>query len=96
MYEFRIDGETFHLRVEGGAVEARQGAADAPDVVVSGGAGTFLALTAGRLAPEEALESGRIRVEGGTTRPWPGACGCSGRASATASRPAFGRPDGGV
>lgn len=63
-YEFRIDEETFHLRVEGGAVEARQGAADAPGVVVSGAAGTFLALTAGRLAPEEALESGKVRIEG--------------------------------
>ncbi|CAN5699972.1 MAG: transcriptional regulator [Rubrobacter sp.] len=63
-YEFRIDGEAFHLRVEGGAVEARQGAADAPGVVVSGGAGVFLALTAGRLAPEEALESGKVRIEG--------------------------------
>jgi putative sterol carrier protein len=62
-YEFRIDGETFHLRVEGGAVETRQGAADDPDVVVSGGVGTFMALTAGRLTPEDALESGRIRIE---------------------------------
>ena len=65
VYEFRIDGETFHLRVEGGTIEARQGAAEAPDVVVSGGAGDFLALTAGRLAPEEALDSGRIRIVGG-------------------------------
>jgi DNA-binding HxlR family transcriptional regulator len=64
VYEFRIDGETFHLRVEGGAVEARQGVADAPEVVASGAAGDFLALTAGRLSPEEALGSGRIRVEG--------------------------------
>jgi putative sterol carrier protein len=64
-YEFRIEGETFHLRAEGGAVETRQGAADDPDVVVSGGVETFMALTAGRLGPEEALESGRIRIEGG-------------------------------
>jgi DNA-binding HxlR family transcriptional regulator len=64
-YEFRIDKETFHLRVEGGTVETRQGAADDPDVVVSGGVGTFMALTAGRLTSEEALESGRLRIEGG-------------------------------
>jgi len=63
-YEFRIDGEAFHLRVEGDAVEARQGSADAPDVVVSGDSGTLLALTAGRMAPEEALGSGKIRIEG--------------------------------
>ncbi|MEJ7842556.1 MAG: winged helix-turn-helix transcriptional regulator [Rubrobacter sp.] len=63
-YELRIDGEAFQLRVDGGSVEVRQGCADAPDVVVSGGAGTFLALSAGRLAPEEALESGEVRIEG--------------------------------
>ena len=63
VYEFRIDGEAFYLRAEGGAVEARQGNAEAPDVVVSGGAETFLAMTGGRLAPEEALESGGIRIE---------------------------------
>lgn len=64
VYEFRIDEETFHLRVEGGAVEGRQGAADTPDVVISGGSGTFLALAGGRLAPGEALGSGKIRIEG--------------------------------
>ena len=63
-YEFRIDGEAFHLRVEGDAVEARQGSADAPDVVVSADSGTLLALTAGRMSPEAALGSGKIRIEG--------------------------------
>jgi putative sterol carrier protein len=63
VYEFRIDGETFYLRVGEGAAEARQGAAGDPDVVVSGGAGAFLALTAGRLGCEEALGSGKIRLE---------------------------------
>lgn len=63
-YELRIDGEAFHLRIEGGTVEARQGSADAPGVVVSGGAGAFLALSAGRLAPGKAIESGEIRIEG--------------------------------
>ncbi len=63
VYEFRIDGETFHLRVEGGAVEARQGAAEIPDVVVSGGAGVFLSLAAGRRSPGTALESGEIQIE---------------------------------
>ena len=63
VYEFRIDEETFHLRVEGGAVEARQGAAEVPDVVVSGGAGVFLSLAAGRRSPGTALESGEIQIE---------------------------------
>ncbi|CAA9401053.1 MAG: Transcriptional regulator, HxlR family [uncultured Rubrobacteraceae bacterium] len=65
VYEFRIDGETFHLKSEGGAVAARQGSAETPDVVLSGGAEVFLALSAGRLEPGAALESGEIRIEGG-------------------------------
>ncbi len=63
-YELRIEGEVFHLRVAGGAVEARQGPAEEPDVVVVGGTGTFLELAAGRLGCEEALASGGIQIEG--------------------------------
>ena len=63
-YELRIDGEAFHLQFDGGEVEARQGTADKPDVVIVGAAGVFTALTAGRLASERALESGEIRIEG--------------------------------
>lgn len=64
IYELRIDGEAFHLRVAGGAVEARQGPADEPDVVVVGGTGAFLELAAGRLECEEALASAAIQIEG--------------------------------
>ncbi len=67
-YEFRIDGEAFHLRVgageEGERVEARQGSAPDPDLAIVGDAETFLAVASGRLGPEEALESGALRVEG--------------------------------
>jgi len=67
-YEFRIDGEAFHLRVgdgeEGERVEARQGSAPDPDLVVIGDAKSFLAVASGRLSPEEAVESGALRAEG--------------------------------
>ena len=63
-YEFRIDRETFHVRIDDGAVEARQGPAEAPDAVVAGAAGTFISIVAGRVSPEEALESGEILLEG--------------------------------
>ena len=67
-YEFRIDGEAFHLRVgdgeEGERVEARQGSAPDPDLVVVGDAKTFLAVASGRLSPEETVGSGALRVEG--------------------------------
>ena len=67
-YEFRIDGEAFHVRVrdgeEGEGVEARQGSAPDPDLVVVGDAETFLAVASGRLSPEEAVQSGALRAEG--------------------------------
>jgi DNA-binding HxlR family transcriptional regulator/putative sterol carrier protein len=63
-YQFRIDEEAFHLRVKDGEVEALQGLAVDPDLVVRGGTQTFLALTAGQVEPAEALDSGEIWIEG--------------------------------
>ena len=63
-YGFRIDGEAFHLRVEDGEVEVRQGSAPDPDLVVRGDTGTLLAVASGRLSPEEAVRSGALGVEG--------------------------------
>src|SRR5918993_1946687 len=67
-YEFRIDGEAFHLRVgageEGKRVEVRQGSVPDADLIVTGDAETFLAVTSGRLSPEEAVRSGALWVEG--------------------------------
>ena len=63
-YEFRIDGEVFHVRLEGGGVEARQGPAADPDLVVAGATEAFLAVAAGRVEPGAAVEAGTIRVEG--------------------------------
>ena len=63
-YEFRIDGEAFHLRIDGGSVEARQGPAEAPDLTVQGEAHTFLSLASGRLKADQALESGGIQLHG--------------------------------
>jgi len=67
-YEFRIDGEAFHVRVgdgeEGEGVEASEGPAPDPDLVVVGEAESFLAVASGRLSPEEAVRSGALRTEG--------------------------------
>ncbi len=60
-YEFRIDGEVFHVRVEKGGVEARQGtAADDPDLVAAGATEALIAIAAGRMRPEEAVAAGSI------------------------------------
>jgi len=67
-YEFRIDGEAFHVRVRdseaGERVEVRQGSVPDPDLVVIGDAETFLAVASGCLSPEEAVESRALRAEG--------------------------------
>jgi DNA-binding HxlR family transcriptional regulator len=67
-YEFRIDGEAFHLRIadgeEGKRVEARQGSAPDPAPVVVGDAETLLAVASGKLGLKEALQSGVLLVEG--------------------------------
>jgi DNA-binding HxlR family transcriptional regulator/putative sterol carrier protein len=63
-YEFHIDEEAFHLRVTDGEVEALQGPAVDPDLVLTGATQDFLALTAGQVEPAEVLDSGEIRLEG--------------------------------
>src|SRR5215204_4512149 len=67
-YELRIDGEAFHVRVrdgeEGERVEASQGPAPDPDLVVVGEAESFLAVASGRLSPEKAVQSRALRAEG--------------------------------
>src|ERR671920_197784 len=63
-YEFHIDEEAFHLRIKDGEVEALQGPAVDPDLVVKGDTQAFLALVAGQLEPAEALKSEEIRIEG--------------------------------
>ncbi len=63
-YEFRIDGEVFHVRVEEGGVEARQGPAAEPDLVVAGATEAFVVVAASRMGPEEAVEAGSIWVVG--------------------------------
>jgi DNA-binding HxlR family transcriptional regulator len=63
-YGFRIDGEVFHMRVSEEEAEVRQGEAPDHDLVVESDAGTLLAVASGRLSPEQAVQSGALRVEG--------------------------------
>jgi DNA-binding HxlR family transcriptional regulator len=63
-YEFRVENEVFHVRAEEDEAEIRQGHATDPDLIVSGDTETFLAIAAGRLAPEVAVDTGAIWVEG--------------------------------
>jgi DNA-binding HxlR family transcriptional regulator len=61
-YEFRIDGEVFHARVDDGTVATAQGPAWRPDLVVTTDSRTFLASAAGRLPRGKARRA--IATEG--------------------------------
>ena len=63
-YEFRIDDEVFHVRIEESGLAARQGPAADAVLVVSGETEAFLSVAAGRLGLAEAVEAGAIRAEG--------------------------------
>jgi DNA-binding HxlR family transcriptional regulator len=63
-YEFRVDGEPFHLEVANGHPRARHGSHPAPAVVLSAGLDTFLLIAIGALTPGDAEAGGRAQVEG--------------------------------
>jgi DNA-binding HxlR family transcriptional regulator len=63
-YEFRVDDEVFHVRIEDDKTEVRQGSAADPALVVRSDTQTLLAVAAGRAEPAEALASGAIGIEG--------------------------------
>jgi len=63
-YEYRIDGEVFHARVDDGRLETANGPAQKANLVVETDGDTFLALASGELTPREALVSPAVRVHG--------------------------------
>ena len=63
-YEFRVDGEVFHVWIEDGEAEVRQGFVPDPGLVVRSDTHTLLAVAAGRIEPAEAVASGAIGMEG--------------------------------
>lgn len=63
-YELRIDGDLFHIVVDDGTMQARQGPATRPDLILETDLETFLAIGAHQLNPVEAVVTGRARVEG--------------------------------
>ncbi len=63
-YEYRIDGEVFHVRIEDGTVEVGQGPGWQPVFVFISDAQTFLRVGTGQLDPEAAIGSGALKLEG--------------------------------
>ncbi|GLY68556.1 winged helix-turn-helix transcriptional regulator [Amycolatopsis taiwanensis] len=64
VYEFRVDDDVFHVRVEHGEIESVHGPAQRPDVVIETSAEVFRALMAGELSVAEAKRSGSAEVSG--------------------------------
>ena len=63
-YEFRVDGHSVHAIVDNGQIETQQGAARRPGCAFITDADTFMTIGARQLTVDEALASGRARVEG--------------------------------
>jgi DNA-binding HxlR family transcriptional regulator len=63
-YVLKIDDDVFTARIDDGHLEATCGAAEDPDVRVETDIETFFPLVAGDLAPEEAVQQGRARIDG--------------------------------
>jgi DNA-binding HxlR family transcriptional regulator len=63
-YEFRIDGQSFHVEIDDGAVDAALGEANDPDLVVVTDVATSIDLMERRVGPREALRTGRVAVDG--------------------------------
>lgn len=63
-YEMRVGEEVLTVRVRDGAVETHEGPAQEPDLVLRTDPRTFAQLGGGTLSPLEAIEAGRLKVEG--------------------------------
>ncbi|MEV5986506.1 winged helix-turn-helix transcriptional regulator [Streptomyces sp. NPDC052051] len=64
VYEFRIDDEFFHTRIDDGTIEALHGPAQHPDVTVTISQEAFLRLAGHDLTFAEAIESGAASASG--------------------------------
>jgi DNA-binding HxlR family transcriptional regulator len=63
-YEFQVGDESIVVAVAQGRVEVRPGPADSPDVVIATDHETFARVGRGALSSLEAIEAGKLSVEG--------------------------------
>ena len=65
LYEFHVDGQPLHVRVDDGRLETHRGPSPVrPDLVVHTDAATFMAIGVGEVTADEAASAGRVTVEG--------------------------------
>lgn len=63
-YEFRVGEDVFYARVENSTLITSQGSAPSPDVVMATDLDTYLAVVAGDMTTEEAMQEELMVVEG--------------------------------
>ncbi|MFJ5774569.1 winged helix-turn-helix transcriptional regulator [Streptomyces sp. NPDC093094] len=64
LYDFRIDDEHFHVRIDDGGIEALHGPAQHPDATITMDQETFLRLTGQHLTLTSAIETGAASASG--------------------------------
>lgn len=64
VYELRVDGKPLRILVMRGQVWAPASSTEEPDVVIDADAGAMPELLSGRLELDDAIASGRVRVDG--------------------------------
>ncbi|GAA2810269.1 winged helix-turn-helix transcriptional regulator [Nonomuraea dietziae] len=64
VYEFRVDDEVFHARIDDGTIETLHGPAQHPDVIITIGEEAFLDLTGHGLTLAEVVEGGAASASG--------------------------------
>lgn len=64
VYEFRVDDEVFHARIDDGTIEALHGPAQHPDATVTISEEAFVSLTGQGLTFADAIESGAASASG--------------------------------
>jgi DNA-binding HxlR family transcriptional regulator/putative sterol carrier protein len=63
-YEFRVDGEVFHLKARDGQAVAMTGPAQRPAIVATTDTAMFIQIGSKQLTPFEAVASGRLTLTG--------------------------------
>jgi DNA-binding HxlR family transcriptional regulator len=63
-YEFRVEGQSFNVEIDDGAVTAALGSADEPDLVIATDTATSIDLMLRRTAPRAAVRSGVVALNG--------------------------------
>ncbi|WP_433346294.1 alkyl sulfatase C-terminal domain-containing protein [Microtetraspora malaysiensis] len=64
LYEFRVEEEVFHARIDDGTIETVHGPAQHPDVIITTSRETFRDLAASRSTLAEAISSGAASASG--------------------------------